>query len=212
MRWRTRVDTGYVDAELLTQSRKQGMVLLGPPRADKSWQAREGGYDQAQFIIDWHNKRATCPEGKVSVWWGSNGAQPSSPERVKVRFAPRDCADCANRSKCVRSASGQARTLVLYSQAQHEALRRARERMSSQAWQREYRRRAGIEGTLSQGVRALGLRHCRYRGLAKTHLQHIATAAALNLGRVGAHLDGKKPIKTPVSRLSRAKPVAFAMA
>ena len=49
-----------------------------------------------------------------------------------------------------------------------------------------YAKRAGIESTLSQGVRAFGLRHSRYRGLAKTHLQQMATAAAMNLERLAA--------------------------
>jgi transposase len=33
-------------------------------------------------------------------------------------------------------------------------------------------------------VRAFGLRQARYRGLPKTSLQHVATAAALNLDRI----------------------------
>jgi transposase len=41
--------------------------------------------------------------------------------------------------------------------------------------------RAGIEGTLSQGVRGFGMRRSRYVGLAKTHLQHIFIATAMNL-------------------------------
>jgi hypothetical protein len=44
-----------------------------------------------------------------------------------------------------------------------------------------YKRRAGIEGTLSQAVFAFGMRRLRYRGIIKTHLQHIATAASINL-------------------------------
>src|SRR5687767_3236123 len=47
-----------------------------------------------------------------------------------------------------------------------------------------YAQRAGVEGTLSQGVRAFGLRQARYRGLAKTHLQDVAMAAAINAGRL----------------------------
>jgi transposase len=35
-------------------------------------------------------------------------------------------------------------------------------------------------------VCAFGLRRSRYRGLAKTHLQHVATAAAINLERLAA--------------------------
>ncbi|WP_461123102.1 transposase [Saccharothrix stipae] len=38
--------------------------------------------------------------------------------------------------------------------------------------------RAGA--TVSEAVRAQGLRHCRYRGLAKTHVQHVLTAAGTN--------------------------------
>ena len=44
---------------------------------------------------------------------------------------------------------------------------------------RLYQRRAGVEGTLSQGVRAFGLRRCRYLGLAKAHLQHVIEEKAV---------------------------------
>jgi len=47
-----------------------------------------------------------------------------------------------------------------------------------------------VEGTLSQGVSALGLRKTRYRGLAELHLSHVGTAAAINLVRLAAWLDG----------------------
>ena len=47
----------------------------------------------------------------------------------------------------------------------------------------QYAQRAGIEGTISQGVRRCGIRRARYRGLAKTQLQHLATASAINLLR-----------------------------
>ena len=68
---------------------------------------------------------------------------------------------------------------------------------------RDLTRRAGIEGTLSQGVRAFGLRFCRYRSLAKTHLQNIATAAAINMDRIVAWLDDIPHAKTRTSRFAR---------
>ena len=203
------VDAGYVGAELLVGSRAEfGVDLLGPARLNPSWQAREGGYDQGHFAVDWEKRQATCPQGKVSAWWGANTARVGKPggpaARVKVRFDRNDCAPCRQRDKCVRAASpDSARTLVLYEQAEHEALREARERIGSEQGRAEYRMRAGVEGTLSQGVRASGLRHARYRGLAKTHLQHTAIAAALNIARAVSHLDGKQPAKTRVSRLAR---------
>ncbi|WP_308031250.1 transposase [Streptomyces sp. CoH27] len=51
-------------------------------------------------------------------------------------------------------------------------------------WQRRYAIRAGCEATVSETVHAHGLRHCRYRGLAKTHVQHVLTAAGTNIIRL----------------------------
>ncbi len=65
-----------------------------------------------------------------------------------------------------------------------------------------------MEGTISQGVRSFGLRHSRYWGLAKTHLQHLATAAAINLDRLGAWFEERPLSKTRISRFARLAPLA----
>jgi transposase len=49
-------------------------------------------------------------------------------------------------------------------------------------------------------VRAFGLRRSRYRGLARTHLQHVATAAAIDLARLG---DWFRAIPRAATRTSR---------
>ena len=85
---------------------------------------------------------------------------------------------------------------------QYEALQEARQRLESEEGKKLYNRRAGIEGTISQGVRAFGLRQTRYRGLAKTHIQHIATAAAINLERLIAWLDELPRATTRTSRFA----------
>ena len=72
----------------------------------------------------------------------------------------------------------------------HEALQAARCRQETEQWKAEYAVRAGVEGTLSQGVRGFGLRRCRYIGLAKARLQHVATAAAINVYRLSDWLSG----------------------
>jgi hypothetical protein len=41
-----------------------------------------------------------------------------------------------------------------------------------------------------------GLRRARYRGLAKTHVQEVASATALNLSRLSSWLDGDRPISS----------------
>jgi transposase len=86
--------------------------------------------------------------------------------------------------------------------AEHEALLAARERQTTTAWQAQYAVRAGIQGTLFQGIRALRLRRSRYIGLAKAHLQHLATAATMNLVRVDAWLLGVPLARTCTSRFA----------
>ncbi len=70
----------------------------------------------------------------------------------------------------------------------------------------------GIEGTHAQAVARCGLRRARYRGLAKTRLQHVATAAALNLIRMGEWLAGTPLAGTRRSAFARLQPLADAIA
>jgi len=63
-------------------------------------------------------------------------------------------------------------------------------------------RRAGIAGTLAQGVGAFGPRRTRYRGEAQTQLQHVATAAGLDVARLAAWFAGRPPAPTRVSHFA----------
>ena len=58
---------------------------------------------------------------------------------------------------------------------------------------------AEIEGVHSQGIRAMGLRRSRYIGLHKTHLDHIAPAAAMNVIQLTSWLRGEAPAQTRTS-------------
>ena len=86
---------------------------------------------------------------------------------------------------------------------QYNALRAARQRESTEEFAREYGKRAGIEGTLSQGIRVCEMRRSRYVGLAKTHLQHVLTATALNFLRVGQWRLGTPRARTRESAFVR---------
>ena len=108
---------------------------------------------------------------------------------------------CPAQHLCTR-AKHQTRHLKLQPRPEYEALKAARERLTSKKGRRLYARRAGIEGTLSQGVRAFGLRRSRYLGLAKTHLQHVATAAAINLERLAAWFQAVPRATTRTSRFA----------
>ena len=121
-----------------------------------------------------------------------------------MKFRVQDGAACAARALCTRSKQA-ARGLKSHPREEHEALQAARARLETDEGKQLYRRRAGVEGTLSQGVRAFGLRRSRYLGLAKTHLQHVITAGAMNLARLAAWFTGDPPEETRTSRFARLR-------
>lgn len=178
------VDTAYVDAELmLTSQTGYAIELLGPVPPDPSWQAQAGqGFACACFQIDWASQTATCPHGHTSTAWYSRQDGRGNAV-VEIRFAQADCLACADRSRCTK-ASTQPRMIHIRPQAEHEMLQTARQRQLTPEFKERYKRRAGIEGTLSQATRSFDLRRARYLGLAKTHVQHLATAVAMNLSRL----------------------------
>ncbi len=192
------VDSAYVSAEILVNAQQQQIEMVGPTRQNASWQSKtEGAYDETKFDINWSAKTVTCPEGKQSKTWKTS-VKYGDRAYVQARFNKQDCLACAAMERCTR---GTYRVVAFLPQAQYEALARARKAHDSPEGKERYKRRAGIEGTLSQGVRGFGLRRSRYRGLAKTHLQNMAIGAAMNIDRLVNWFNGAPIAKTRVSRL-----------
>lgn len=108
------------------------------------------------------------------------------------------CLPSPLRSRCSRAKSS-GRTLTTYPQEQYETLLAARQRHETEGFKKLYGERSGIEGTISQGVRKMGLRRSRYIGLSRTHVQHVATAAAINVAKAVNWLTGEEPEPTRVS-------------
>ena len=194
-------DAAYISADLLVEAHEQhGIRLVGPPRRATRWQGRiEDGYTADRFDLDWERQTATCPQGQTSATW-KEYADASGPY-VAVRFLASECAVCVARALCTTPATA-GRALHLHPRPQQEALDAMRAEMASDEGHAAYSARAGIKGTLSQGVRALGLRRTRYRGLDKTRLGHIATAAAMSVDRAAAWLGGRPVAQTRTSRFA----------
>jgi transposase len=195
-------DTGFVDAALLVQSQTQyGVELVGPIRPYVSWQAHTpDAFTLPQFTVDWAKQQVICPQGKVNSSW-TPYQDPWGKQVIRVKFAYRDCIRCAERTHCTKSQT-TARSLTLRHEPEQEAIQQGRQTQQSAEWKQRYKKRAGIEGTISQGVRVIGLRRARYIGLAKTHLQHLAIAAALNARRIAAWATGQPRAKTRVSHFA----------
>jgi transposase len=155
------IDAGYVDVELMVGSQfEHGVRIVGPVRPDVSWQAKANqGFDISNFVIDWEARQVTCPEGKTSVLW-KPGKDRWGNEVIHAEFARRECLACRSRPLCTR-ATTEGREMTLRPREQHEALQAARQQQETAEWKAEYAVRAGVEGTLSQGIRGFGLRTCR---------------------------------------------------
>ena len=177
------VDTGFLDAALLAISRRDYRVdLVGPTRPDYKWQKRAGmGFEAGRFIIDWAKREATCPERRTSSSWTPSSDRQQHPV-IRIKFARKECGKCPSREHCAGQEAR--RTLTRRPEEQYKALQAARAREQTPEYAQEYARRAGVEGTISQAVRAFGARRCRYLGAAKTHLQQVLTATALNCVRI----------------------------
>ena len=178
------VDAGYADSDVLVTSKDtHGVDVIGPASQDTHWQARAGeGFDVASFLLDWEHETATCPQGAPSTKWSQTKDDHANPI-INIRFSATACRACPVRAKCTTSASGP-REITVRPKAQYLALQQARQYQKTKEFQERYDARAGIEATISQGLRVTDLRHARYIGLAKTRLQHVLTAAALNVCRL----------------------------
>ena len=196
----------WMARELVESKQKHNLELIGPVRDNVSWQSKNpDGYDLSKFKINWKTQQVTCPEGKKSnqKWtfhldqWGNRV--------ISVKFPKATCLSCSSRSLCTRSLT-EPRKLTLRPKAEHQAIARRRKQQETKRWLKQYNQRAGVEGTISQGVRGFGLRECRYVGLAKVHLQHILTATAMNGIRLFAWFEGVPLAKTRISSFAKLAP------
>jgi len=174
-------DAGYTTVDNLRDAAQHHQVdLIGPLSGGKSWQANAGkDFYVNCFSIDWDQQVVTCPQGHQSRGWHLRHEKYGH-EYIAARFAPDDGLACPHRSDCTRSKRG-VRTVTIKPQAAYALLQAARARQETEDFKQQYKKRAGVEGAISQGTRAFDLRRSRYWGLAKTHLQHLATAAAYEL-------------------------------
>ena len=196
------MDTGYVDGEHLVSSQKlYGIELIGPVTTNGSWQTKAAqGFDNRQFVIDWDHQTVTCPQGKTSKKWTVKQDKTVSGV-IRAQFGKQDCCACPVRSQCTHAAINP-RQMVFRPQEHHEAIQAARKRQTTQDFKDRYAKRSGIEGTISQGVRAFDLRVCRYLGIEKTHVQHLLIATAMNVVRLFQWQMGDTPSQPRISRFA----------
>jgi len=196
------MDSGYLSADLVVAAaRAHGITLVGPLLADTSAQARAGhGYARADFLIDYDTQTVTCPQGRTSSSW--TPCARGGKNTIVAKFSAGDCTVCPALPQCTTS-TRRRRQLTLLPRELHEAQAAARAAEGSTSWQADYARRAGIEGTIRQATATCGSRRARYRGLARTRLEHTYSAAALNLLRLEAYWNSRPLDRGRTSHLAR---------
>ena len=196
------LDSGYPSAATITDARHTyGLTLVTPALLDQSTQARAGGgFDKSAFSIDWDARQATCPQGNTSASWSPTHQRDT--EVIVVKFGADACDPCPVRAQCTTAKRGR-RQLTLHPRELHQALANARAEQTTNTWQDKYSLRAGVEGTIHQAIAVTGIRHARYRGQPKVHLQHVFSAVALNLIRLHAWWSGHPLDRGRTSHLAR---------
>jgi hypothetical protein len=193
------LDSGYLSAAIVAaEYRRHGIVLAGPLLAGAPARARPG-YARADFAVDYDTQTVTCPQGKTSASWSP--CAPKGQDKIIATFSRTDCGPCPARQLCT-SESGKRRQLTLLPRELAQVLAANREQEKTASFRADYARRAGIEGTMRQAV-AHGARRARYRGLAKTRLEHSFMAVALNLIRLDAYWAGRPLDRRRTTHLAR---------
>ncbi len=159
----------------------------------------------------WIGTSSRCVVGKrhLSQNW-CPGRHNRGEQVIRVSFSAVTCHACPVKELCTKREKNKGRILTLSPQRVHEARERRRAEQATPAFQQRYALRAGIEGSLSEGIRRHGLRRARYRGQPKTQLQAKAIAAAINFVRIRQMLQrtqlGLSPRpKRPLSPFARLR-------
>jgi hypothetical protein len=172
------VDAAYISAEKLVEAAAQGRELIGPAPAPAN--NNDGRFTSERFQVDVERRRATCPAGQPNTQCSRLEEQATGRVSYRFEWDTATCAACALRGQCIK-AEHKHRSLVVGEH--HTALQARRQEQRTPAFKQRMKHRNAIEGTQSELVRAHGLRHARYRGLAKSQLQNYFTGAACNVKR-----------------------------
>jgi transposase len=193
-------DGGYTSLVHMERAgREHQVTLTGPLPGNPTRQHRtREGYARDDFRTGYDRREVTCPQGQVSKGW--HGPYPtSSPDAaplIVARFTKGQCQPCPARAACTTSGDGK-RTVGFPPRELYELQVRNRADQQDPAWHKRYAVRSGIEGTVCEFAHGHGMRHCRYRGQPKAHLQHVLTAIAVNIERLSQLPPGESTAPRP---------------
>jgi transposase len=186
------VDQGYTSGSNLAHSAAGGVELLGPVAQDTA--GKPQGYKQSDFELDFEAKRATCPQGKIApAWYERPSEEKDGYVGAEIQFK-KECDGCPVRAECAPGKCGRTLKVSPY----FALLQQRRAEQETEEFKERYKRRAAIEGTVSEIVRAHGGRRARYRGQSKVRLQALFIGTATNLKRLARALAARNEQVEPL--------------
>ncbi|MET7841137.1 transposase [Streptomyces sp. NPDC005356] len=180
------VDAAYPTPARVARARRiHGVTLTGPiPTASGRTAPPDPAFVKSAFRADWDTHTLTCPAGHTSRPWQQLTL--NQHPYLQATFRAATCRSSPQRPRCTSRADRSRSVTLQPTRELHEIQIGNWADQDTQQWKDRYAMRAGVEALNSQAVRALGLRRSRYRGLPKTRLHTVLTAAACNVVRVGA--------------------------
>lgn len=172
------VDAAYISTQKLVEAAAEGRELIGP--APGSANNNDGRFTSEDFQVMVEQRTAVCPAGHENTQCSSLAEKTTGRISYRFEWKTATCQACALQDQCIK-AGHKHRTLVVGEH--HTVLQQRRQEQKTEPFKKRMRHRNAIEGTQSELVRAHGLRHARYRGLAKAKLQNYFIAAACNIKR-----------------------------
>ncbi|SDP36179.1 Transposase DDE domain-containing protein [Actinacidiphila guanduensis] len=190
------VDGGYTSlVHLERAAREHQITVSGPLPGNPTSQHRRGeGFDRDDFHIDFDRRQVTCPQGQISAGWHGPypTSSPTAAPLIVARFTKSQCRPCPAHTRCTTTADS-ARTVGFPPRELRDLQLRVRADQQTPGWKARYAVRSGVESTMNEFVHGHGMRHCRYRGQPKAHLQHVLTAIAVNIERLSSASEAGKP-------------------
>lgn len=182
------VDAGYTSLPHLEQAAREHQVTVsGPLKSNPTRQhRRDEGFARDDFSIDYDKQQVTCPQGQVSAGWHGPcpTSSPTAAPLIVARFTKSQCRPCPARTQCTSTADS-ARTVGFPPQELHDLQLRVRAEQQTPEWKTRCAVRSGVESTVNEFAHGHDMRRCRYRGQGKAHIQHVLTAIAVNIERLG---------------------------
>jgi len=195
-------DTGYVCGPTLQASQQRGIKLLGPVSYDTSSVMRKApGFAVEHFGLDFDKQQARCPAGHLATQWylKERSDQPGQ-NQVMIKWSKHDCQSCDYQSGCI-SPPQPYRVLAL--SQWYPLIAERRREQKTEPFSEVYRRRSGMEASLSNTVNVHGGRCTPYRSDTKTLLYYENLCVGMNWKRAHQWQLGHRPQRSRSNRLTR---------